>query len=245
MDYGGRPRKLIVHPGRTGFVYVLDRETGELLSAETYQPTNWASGYDLKTGKAARGSRQADALRHRHAGHLSVVDRRQGRHPVGVLAAHRSALHPRAQHLHGLRRHRGQLHRRHAVPRRRREDVSGSRRVSGRARRVGRRAQPQGLGRQGRQVSRSTAACSPPAATSSSTGRWTDGSRRWTRRTGTELWKFHVASGIVGKSDHLSRAGRQAVRRGLLGDRRLDGRGGVSGHLRRRSRTPRSAWSAR
>jgi PQQ-dependent dehydrogenase (methanol/ethanol family) len=51
MDYGGRPRKLIVHPGRTGFVYVLDRETGELLSAETFQPVNWASGYDLKTGK--------------------------------------------------------------------------------------------------------------------------------------------------------------------------------------------------
>jgi PQQ-dependent dehydrogenase (methanol/ethanol family) len=52
MDYGGRPRKLLVHPGRTGFVYVLDRETGELLSAETFQPTNWASGYDLRTGKA-------------------------------------------------------------------------------------------------------------------------------------------------------------------------------------------------
>ncbi len=50
MDFGGRPRKLIVHPGRTGFVYVLDRETGELLSADMYQPTNWASGYDLKTG---------------------------------------------------------------------------------------------------------------------------------------------------------------------------------------------------
>jgi len=51
MDYGGRQRKLLVHPGRTGFVYILDRETGELLSAEPYQPTNWATGYDLKTGK--------------------------------------------------------------------------------------------------------------------------------------------------------------------------------------------------
>jgi PQQ-dependent dehydrogenase (methanol/ethanol family) len=50
MDYRGKPRKLLVHPGRTGFVYVLDRETGELLSAETFQPVNWASGYDLKTG---------------------------------------------------------------------------------------------------------------------------------------------------------------------------------------------------
>jgi len=52
MEYGGRPRKLLIHPGRTGFVYVLDRETGELLSAETYEPVNWARGYDLKTGKA-------------------------------------------------------------------------------------------------------------------------------------------------------------------------------------------------
>jgi PQQ-dependent dehydrogenase (methanol/ethanol family) len=53
MDWNGQPRKLLIHPGRTGFVYVLDRTTGELLSAETFEPTNWASGYDLKTGKPA------------------------------------------------------------------------------------------------------------------------------------------------------------------------------------------------
>jgi lanthanide-dependent methanol dehydrogenase len=51
MDYGGRPRKLLVHPGRTGFVFVLDRESGELLSAQPFEPVNWAKGYDLKTGK--------------------------------------------------------------------------------------------------------------------------------------------------------------------------------------------------
>ena len=52
MDWQGRPRKLLIHPGRTGFVYVLDRETGELLSAEKFmESTNWASGYDLKTGE--------------------------------------------------------------------------------------------------------------------------------------------------------------------------------------------------
>ena len=50
MEYGGRMRKLLIHPGRTGFVFVLDRETGELLSAEKFEPVNWASGYDLKTG---------------------------------------------------------------------------------------------------------------------------------------------------------------------------------------------------
>ena len=52
MNYGGRPRKLLVHPGRSGFVFVLDRQSGELLSAEPFEPVNWARGYDLKTGKA-------------------------------------------------------------------------------------------------------------------------------------------------------------------------------------------------
>ena len=51
MPWQGRMRKLLVHPGRTGFVFVLDRVTGELLSAEKFYPqANWASGYDLKTG---------------------------------------------------------------------------------------------------------------------------------------------------------------------------------------------------
>ena len=50
MEWDGRMRKLLIHPGRTGFVFVLDRETGELLSAEKYQPTNWAERYDLSTG---------------------------------------------------------------------------------------------------------------------------------------------------------------------------------------------------
>jgi PQQ-dependent dehydrogenase (methanol/ethanol family) len=53
LPFNGRPRKLLIHPGRTGFVFVLDRETGELLSAQPYQPVNWASGYDLKTGLPA------------------------------------------------------------------------------------------------------------------------------------------------------------------------------------------------
>ncbi len=50
MDWHGKMRKLLIHPGRSGFVFVLDRETGELLSAEKFQPVNWAKAYDLKTG---------------------------------------------------------------------------------------------------------------------------------------------------------------------------------------------------
>jgi PQQ-dependent dehydrogenase (methanol/ethanol family) len=51
MEWGGRMRKLLIHPGRTGFVFVLDRESGELLSAEKFQPVNWADRYDLATGR--------------------------------------------------------------------------------------------------------------------------------------------------------------------------------------------------
>ncbi|MBN1239391.1 MAG: PQQ-dependent dehydrogenase, methanol/ethanol family [Gammaproteobacteria bacterium] len=51
MPWNGEMRKLLVHPGRTGFVFVLDRVTGELLSAEKFhQATNWADEYDLETG---------------------------------------------------------------------------------------------------------------------------------------------------------------------------------------------------
>ena len=50
MPWQGRIRKLLLHPGRTGFMFVLDRETGELLSAEKYEPVTWANSYDLKTG---------------------------------------------------------------------------------------------------------------------------------------------------------------------------------------------------
>ena len=46
----GEMRELLIHPGRTGFVFVMDRNTGEVLSAEKFQFANWAEGYDLSTG---------------------------------------------------------------------------------------------------------------------------------------------------------------------------------------------------
>jgi PQQ-dependent dehydrogenase (methanol/ethanol family) len=66
LEVGGRMRKLLVHPGRTGFVFVLDRETGELLSAEPFQPTNWADGYDLKTGEP-----RVNAAKRAHMGQVT------------------------------------------------------------------------------------------------------------------------------------------------------------------------------
>jgi alcohol dehydrogenase (cytochrome c) len=43
--FRGRPRKLLLHPDRNGFFYVLDRLTGELLLAEPFvKKLTWASG---------------------------------------------------------------------------------------------------------------------------------------------------------------------------------------------------------
>jgi quinohemoprotein ethanol dehydrogenase len=44
-------RKTIMQASKNGFFYVLDRRTGELLSAANYTYVNWASGVDLKTGR--------------------------------------------------------------------------------------------------------------------------------------------------------------------------------------------------
>jgi PQQ-dependent dehydrogenase (methanol/ethanol family) len=45
----GRTRQVIVQASKNGFFYVLDRLTGDLLSAQPYVPVTWAKGIDLKT----------------------------------------------------------------------------------------------------------------------------------------------------------------------------------------------------
>ena len=47
----GRERKVVMQASKNGFFYVLDRKSGELLSARNFVPVNWASGIDLKTGR--------------------------------------------------------------------------------------------------------------------------------------------------------------------------------------------------
>ena len=47
----GKERKILAHFDRNGFGYTLDRETGELLVAEKFDPAvNWSTGVDMKTG---------------------------------------------------------------------------------------------------------------------------------------------------------------------------------------------------
>lgn len=52
LKIAGRLRKVIIHAPKDGFVYVIDRETGQLISAQPLFPSvNWATGIDLATGR--------------------------------------------------------------------------------------------------------------------------------------------------------------------------------------------------
>jgi alcohol dehydrogenase (cytochrome c) len=44
----GRPHKLLLHPNRNGFYYVLDRETGEYLLAKAFVKQTWAERIDAQ-----------------------------------------------------------------------------------------------------------------------------------------------------------------------------------------------------
>jgi PQQ-dependent dehydrogenase (methanol/ethanol family) len=53
---GGRERKLLTHFDRNGLGYTLDRENGELLVAEKYDPkVNWTTGVDMNKNSANYG----------------------------------------------------------------------------------------------------------------------------------------------------------------------------------------------
>lgn len=51
LEIDGKLRKVIMQAPKNGFFYVLDRLTGELLSAENFVETRWASHIDMATGR--------------------------------------------------------------------------------------------------------------------------------------------------------------------------------------------------
>jgi quinohemoprotein ethanol dehydrogenase len=48
---GGKPRKVLLHAPKNGFFYVLDRDSGKLISAEKFAKVTWAERVDLATGR--------------------------------------------------------------------------------------------------------------------------------------------------------------------------------------------------
>ena len=51
LEIAGAVRKVLMQAPKNGFFYVLDRETGEFISAKAYAPQNWATRINPETGK--------------------------------------------------------------------------------------------------------------------------------------------------------------------------------------------------
>ena len=51
LERDGRRRRVLMQAPKNGFFYLLDRESGELLSAKAFATMNWATGIDLRTGR--------------------------------------------------------------------------------------------------------------------------------------------------------------------------------------------------
>ncbi len=51
LKIGGTLRKVLAHPDRNGYMYLIDRATGEVVSAGMFGFTNTSTGVDLKTGE--------------------------------------------------------------------------------------------------------------------------------------------------------------------------------------------------
>jgi len=51
LEIDGRRRKVLMQAPKNGFFYVLDRETGALISAKPYVDVSWATGVDPATGR--------------------------------------------------------------------------------------------------------------------------------------------------------------------------------------------------
>ncbi|WP_330837214.1 methanol/ethanol family PQQ-dependent dehydrogenase [Piscinibacter sp.] len=51
LDLGGAARQVLLHPDRNGYVYMLDRRTGQVLSADPFVTITTSNGVDLDSGK--------------------------------------------------------------------------------------------------------------------------------------------------------------------------------------------------
>lgn len=62
LTIAGRARKVLVRPERNGYVYVVDRETGEVLSADPFAHITSTLGVDVQTGRPTENPAKKPSL---------------------------------------------------------------------------------------------------------------------------------------------------------------------------------------
>ena len=125
LNIDGRRVPAMLKADRNGFFYVANRETGKLISAETYVPQNWAKSIDIATTRPVEIADKRPAPGPQGQGCLPEPDRRQELAADVVQSGHRLRVHPDQQRLHGLVGQRGQLSPRRVLSRRRVPDAGG------------------------------------------------------------------------------------------------------------------------
>jgi quinohemoprotein ethanol dehydrogenase len=60
LKLAGADRKVLMQASKNGFFYVIDRKSGELLSADAFVEVNWATGVDMKTGRPIENTKLVD-----------------------------------------------------------------------------------------------------------------------------------------------------------------------------------------
>jgi PQQ-dependent dehydrogenase (methanol/ethanol family) len=62
LEWQGQPRKTLIHPDRNGYIYLLDRLTGEVLYAKPFVPITTSTGVNLETGRLTYNPETAEQV---------------------------------------------------------------------------------------------------------------------------------------------------------------------------------------
>ena len=237
--WNGQPRKVLVRPERNGYLYVIDRATGEVLSAEPFGTINATSGVDLKTGRLQYVEAKKPQMNKVVRDICPTASGAKDWNPSAYSPKTGLLYIPHSQSVHGRRGTRARTTspaRPMSAPKVRMKPGPGGHRGVFTAWDV----------RQAKSawsINENFPVWSGALATAGDVvfyGTMEGWFKAVDARTGKLLWQFKTGSGIIGQPIDLSRPGRQAVRRGPVRRRRLGGR-----HRRRRPRRPRRHRGAR
>jgi alcohol dehydrogenase (cytochrome c) len=104
IDVAGAKRKVVMQLNRNGFLYVLDRTNGQLISAKPYEKVNWASEINLETGRPV----ETDIARNLRAGQeveLWPSTRGAKNWPHAAFNPQTGLLYANTMHRGGIYRH--------------------------------------------------------------------------------------------------------------------------------------------
>ncbi len=104
LPFNGQTRKVLLHPDRNGYMYVIDRTNGEVLQANPFGYVNSTRGVDLKSGLLQYVVGKGAHLWEGRKKHLSHRTWRKRLAALRVFAQDRTGVYPAQQPLHGRRR---------------------------------------------------------------------------------------------------------------------------------------------